>query len=39
LADSGYAMVGSTPAAFGKHIEAELTKWSKAVKDSGATIQ
>lgn len=39
LAESGYAMVGSTPAAFGKHIEAELTKWSKAVKDSGATIQ
>jgi tripartite-type tricarboxylate transporter receptor subunit TctC len=39
LAESGYATVGSTPAAFGKHIEAELTKWNKAVKDSGATIQ
>ena len=39
LSGSGYAMVGSTPAAFGKHIEAELTKWNKAVKDSGATIQ
>jgi tripartite-type tricarboxylate transporter receptor subunit TctC len=39
LAESGYAMVGSTPAAFGKHIDAELIKWSQAVKDSGATIQ
>jgi tripartite-type tricarboxylate transporter receptor subunit TctC len=39
LAESGYATVGSTPAAFGKHIDAELTKWNKAVKDSGATIQ
>ncbi|PHY07374.1 MAG: MFS transporter [Alcaligenaceae bacterium] len=39
LAESGYATLGSTPAAFGKHIDAELTKWSKAVKDSGATIQ
>jgi tripartite-type tricarboxylate transporter receptor subunit TctC len=39
LADSGYAMIGSTPAVFGKHIETELTKWNKAVKDSGATIQ
>ncbi len=39
LAESGYATLGSTPAAFSKHIDAELTKWSKAVKDSGATIQ
>jgi tripartite-type tricarboxylate transporter receptor subunit TctC len=39
LAESGYATIGSTPAAFGKHIDAELIKWSKAVKDSGATIQ
>jgi len=39
LAESGYATLGTTPAAFGKHIDAELTKWSKAVKDSGATIQ
>jgi tripartite-type tricarboxylate transporter receptor subunit TctC len=39
LAESGYATVGSTPAAFGKHIDAELIKWSQAVKDSGATIQ
>lgn len=39
LAESGYATLGSTPAAFSKHIDAELTKWSEAVKDSGATIQ
>jgi hypothetical protein len=31
-------MVGSSPAAFGKHIEVELTKWNKAVKESGAKI-
>jgi len=35
---NGYEMVGSTPAAFGKHIEVELTKWNKAVKESGAKI-
>ena len=39
LAESGYTTVGSTPAAFGQHLEVELAKWSKAVKDSGATIQ
>jgi tripartite-type tricarboxylate transporter receptor subunit TctC len=39
LAESGYATVGSTPSAFGAHIEAELVKWNKAVKDSGATVQ
>jgi len=39
LAESGYSTIGSTPAAFGTLIEAELVKWSKAVKDSGATIQ
>jgi tripartite-type tricarboxylate transporter receptor subunit TctC len=35
---NGYEMVGSTPAAFGQHIEVELTKWNKAVKESGAKI-
>jgi hypothetical protein len=39
LAESGYSTIGSTPAAFGTLIEAELVKWNKAVKDSGATIQ
>ena len=39
LAESGYATVGSTPAVFKQHIENELVKWNKAVKDSGATIQ
>lgn len=38
LNDNGYEMVGSTPAAFGQHIEAELKMWNKAVKDSGAKI-
>ena len=39
LNESGYEIVGSTPAAFGKHIEAELVRWGQAVKDSGAKIQ
>jgi tripartite-type tricarboxylate transporter receptor subunit TctC len=38
LASNGYQMVGSTPAEFSKHIEAELQMWNKAVKDSGAKI-
>lgn len=38
LSSNGYQMVGSTPAEFGKHIEAELQMWNKAVKDSGAKI-
>ena len=38
LASNGYQMVGSSPAEFGKHIEAELQMWNKAVKDSGAKI-
>lgn len=38
LNENGYEMVGSTPAVFDKHIEVELAKWRKAVKDSGATI-
>ncbi len=39
LNESGYEIVGSTPEAFGKHIDTELVRWGKAVKDSGAKIQ
>ena len=39
LNDNGYEIIGSTPEFFGKHIESELTRWEKTVKDSGAKIQ
>ena len=39
LNEAGYEIVGSTPQTFGKHIESELVRWEKAVKDSGAKIQ
>lgn len=39
LNENGYEVVGSTPAAFATHIDSELTRWGKAVKDSGAKIQ
>ena len=39
LASNGYEPVGSTPAALGAHIDAEITRWSKVVKDSGARLE
>ena len=34
----GYDPVGSTPAALGSHIEAEITRWNKVVRESGAKV-
>ncbi|EHP41848.1 ABC transporter substrate-binding protein [Cupriavidus basilensis OR16] len=39
LASNGYEPVGSTPAALGAHIDAEITRWSKVVKESGARLE
>ncbi|MDF3839722.1 tripartite tricarboxylate transporter substrate binding protein [Cupriavidus basilensis] len=39
LAASGYEPVGSTPEVLRTHIDAEITRWGKVVKDSGAQIQ
>ncbi|MGO4331020.1 tripartite tricarboxylate transporter substrate binding protein [Cupriavidus sp. M-11] len=39
LAANGYEPVGSTPAALGAHIDAEITRWSKVVKESGARLE
>jgi tripartite-type tricarboxylate transporter receptor subunit TctC len=38
LADTGTEYVGDTPENFGKFVQAESLKWSKVVKDSGATV-
>lgn len=38
LAD-GAEPVGSTPAAFQKHLETEMAKWRKVVKSAGVTVQ
>ena len=39
LADYGYEVVGSTPEAFGSHIDAELVRWKDAVQRSGAKVE
>ncbi|WP_420995698.1 tripartite tricarboxylate transporter substrate binding protein [Cupriavidus sp. 30B13] len=39
LAANGYEPVGSTPAALGAHIDAEIARWGKVVKDSGARLE
>ena len=38
LTDTGTEYVGDTPANFAKFVQAESVKWSKVVKDSGATV-
>lgn len=38
LADTGSDFVGDTPANFSKFVQAEHARWSKVVKDSGATV-
>lgn len=39
IAANGYEPVGSTPAALGKHIDAELVRWNKVVKDAGVKLE
>jgi tripartite-type tricarboxylate transporter receptor subunit TctC len=39
LAEYGYETVGSTPKAFGEHIDRELASWKKAVDASGAKLE
>ena len=39
LAADGTDAVGSTPAQFATHMNAERAKWIKAIKDAGITIQ
>ena len=36
---AGYQIVGSTPAQLDAYVKAEIARWSKVVKDSGAKIE
>lgn len=38
LADTGSDYVGDTPENFSKFVQAEHERWSKVVKQSGATV-
>lgn len=39
LTESGYEVVGTTPEAFGSHIDTELIRWKDAVQASGAKVE